>query len=54
MNAVNYDPLAVSDDGTCETFTSTYEYDAVLNSNIEVGTGISNEHMAIVNYGPMH
>jgi len=53
MNAVNYDPLAVSDDGTCETFTSTYEYDAVLNSNIEVGTGISNEHMAIVNYGPM-
>ncbi len=53
LNAVNYDPAAVNDDGSCEIFTSSYQYDAVLSSNIEVGTGISNEHMAIVNYGPM-
>lgn len=53
LNAVNFDPTAVNDDGSCEIYTASFEYDAVLNSNIEVGTGISNEHMAIVNYGPM-
>ena len=52
-NAVNFDPAAVNDDGSCETFTSTYLYAATLDAAIQLGTGISNEHMAIVNYGPM-
>lgn len=53
VNAVNYDPAAVNDDGSCEVFSSTYSYDATLDAAIQIGTGISNEHMAIVDYGPM-
>ncbi|WP_306644056.1 hypothetical protein [Sanyastnella coralliicola] len=49
--AVNYNPAAELDDGSCEIFLSTTSYDATFDANIEVGTGISNEHAAIVDHG---
>ena len=53
INAVNYNPTATSDDGSCELFSATYSYDAVLDIPINIGTGISNQHMAICDYGPL-
>lgn len=51
--ALNYNPDATIDDGSCEAYLTTIEYDAILDDNIEIGTGISNEHMAIANHGPV-
>ncbi len=51
--AINYNPSATVDDGSCEVYLTSIEYDATLDDNIEIGTGISNEHMAIANHGPI-
>lgn len=51
--AINFDPIAVQDDGSCELFTTSYEFDATLDIPINIGTGISNEHMTVANYGPL-
>ncbi|MGB1031750.1 MAG: hypothetical protein ACPGWM_04005, partial [Flavobacteriales bacterium] len=51
--AINFDPIAVEDDGSCESFSTVYEYNAILDIPINIGTGISNEHMTIANYGPL-
>ncbi|NQX92039.1 MAG: hypothetical protein HRT74_07960 [Flavobacteriales bacterium] len=51
--AVNYDPSAVVDDGSCEIYQNETLLDATLDIPINIGTGISNEHMTIVNHGPI-
>lgn len=51
--AINFDPGAIIDDGTCEIFTTELEFDATLDDPITIGTGISNEHATIANYGPV-
>jgi hypothetical protein len=51
--AINYNPAATSDDGSCEIYLTNIAYDATLDDNIEIGTGISNQHMAIANHGPL-
>jgi hypothetical protein len=51
--AINFDPSAIVDDGTCEIFTAELEFDATLDDPITIGTGISNEHATIANYGPV-
>ena len=49
--AVNFDPTATMDDGSCEVFNSEFFEDATLNIPISIGTGISNEHMTITRHG---
>lgn len=51
--ALNYNPDALEDDGSCAIFPTTISYDAQLDDNIEIGTGISNLHMAIADHGPV-
>jgi hypothetical protein len=51
--ALNFDPLASSDDGSCDSFQSIVSYNAQLNDPITVGTGISNLHAAILDHGPI-
>jgi hypothetical protein len=51
--AINYNPSATVDDGSCEVYLTGIEYNATLDDNIEIGTGISNQHMAIANHGPV-
>ena len=51
--AVNYDPNATIDNGSCEVFSSTFFEDAILNIPISIGTGISNEHMTITRHGSL-
>jgi hypothetical protein len=50
---VNFSPDATEDDGSCEIYATTVSYDATLDQPIVIGTGISNEHMAIVDHGPI-
>lgn len=51
--ALNYNPDALEDDGSCENYPTFIEFDATLDEPIVIGTGISNEHMAIANHGPV-
>lgn len=51
--AINFDPSAISDDGTCELFETELEFDATLDDPITIGTGISNEHATIATHGPV-
>lgn len=51
--AINFNPDATQDDGSCDIYLPVISYDATLDMNIEVGTGISNMHMAIVDHGPI-
>lgn len=51
--AINFDPSAIIDDGSCEIFTTELEFDATLDDPISIGTGISNEHATIANHGPV-
>ena len=51
--SLNFDPAAISDDGSCEIFSNTFEFDAQLNVPITIGTGISNLHATITNHGPI-
>lgn len=51
--AVNFSPDATEDDGSCENFATTISYNATLDETITIGTGISNERMAIVDHGPI-
>lgn len=51
--ALNYNPDALEDDGSCENYPTLISYDAILDEPIVIGTGISNEHMAIADHGPV-
>ena len=51
--AINYNPNAQVDDGSCEIYLPITSYDSQLDANIEIGTGISNLHMAIIDHGPI-
>ncbi|MFM1932281.1 MAG: hypothetical protein RL226_1584 [Bacteroidota bacterium] len=51
--AVNYNPLAQPDASDCLFYPTSLEFDSSFNLSINVGTGISNEHAAIANHGPI-
>lgn len=51
--AVNFNPNALEDNGSCENHPTLIELNATLDEAIVIGTGISNEHMAIANHGPV-
>ncbi len=51
--AINFNPNATADDGSCEVFETVIAYDATLSDDFEIGTGISNEHFAKVTHGPL-
>lgn len=51
--AINFNPLASSDDGSCLSYQSFNSFDSQLNDPITVGTGISNLHAAIIDHGPV-
>lgn len=53
LQAVNYNPAALIDDGSCIVYASEVSYDATLNIPFSIGTGISNEHFAKVQHGPI-
>lgn len=51
--ALNFDPAAVTDDGTCEVFSTTYSENSIISIPIQVGTGISSDHAHIAYHGPI-
>ncbi len=53
IEAINFDPQAEIDNGSCEVFSTSIAYDAQFTDDIEIGTGISNEHAAIATHGPL-
>lgn len=53
LNAVNFNPQAEIDDGSCTVFSTSLSYDSQLSDDFEIGTGISNEHFAIAYHGPI-
>jgi hypothetical protein len=53
IQAVNYNPSALIDDGSCTVFESVVSYNANLNIPFSIGTGISNERFAKVQHGPI-
>lgn len=51
--ALNFNPSAPLNSDDCLFYPTFLEFDATLNDPITVGTGISNEHAAIANHGPV-
>lgn len=51
--ALNFDPGALTDDGSCEVFITTYSENSSISIPIEVGTGISSDHAYIAYHGPL-
>lgn len=52
-NAVNFDPNATVDDGTCEVFTTSITYNTQLSTDFVIGTAISNQHFAVATHGSL-
>ncbi len=51
--AINFNPNAITDDGSCEIYSTELELNATLDDPITIGTGISNEHASIATHGPV-
>lgn len=49
--AINYDPSAAIDDGSCEVFTTSISYNSALSTDFVIGTAISNQHFAVATLG---
>lgn len=52
-NALNFNPDAATDDGSCEVFSTTITYDTELSTDFVIGTAISNQHFAVATHGPI-
>jgi hypothetical protein len=51
--AINFNPDAVSDDGSCEVFITTYVENTTISIPINIGTGISSDHAHVAYHGPL-
>lgn len=52
-SAINFDPNATVDDGSCEVFTTSITYNTQLSTDFVIGTAISNQHFAVATHGPL-